>query len=155
MHHNSAHPSQIIQYYEVLIMTPICAWYPDNAVIINSPLPPNMVPYDHWVLYRHMNPRAVSHAEICTAVGNMANSTSTKDHHKIRPLLTIFQKGIILCTAAYSDLRVINLAIHRDYSDQLRKIRSVCFCCRNCAADISKPHAFKWGPLADEVLTAP
>ena len=28
------------------------------------------------------------------------------------------------------------------------------FCCGNSAADIAKPHAFKWGPLADEVLEA-
>ena len=26
------------------------------------------------------------------------------------------------------------------------------FCCRNSDADISKPHTFKWGPLADEFL---
>ena len=28
------------------------------------------------------------------------------------------------------------------------------FCCGNSAADISKPHTFKWDPLADEVLEA-
>ena len=28
------------------------------------------------------------------------------------------------------------------------------FCCGNSAADISKSHAFKWDPLADEVLEA-
>ena len=28
------------------------------------------------------------------------------------------------------------------------------FCCGNSAADISKPHAFKWDPLADDVLEA-
>ena len=28
------------------------------------------------------------------------------------------------------------------------------FCCGNSAADISKPHTFKWEPLADEVLEA-
>ena len=27
-------------------------------------------------------------------------------------------------------------------------------CCGNSAADISKPHTFKWDPLADEVLEA-
>ena len=26
------------------------------------------------------------------------------------------------------------------------------FCCGNYAADISKPHAFKWGTLADDVF---
>ena len=28
------------------------------------------------------------------------------------------------------------------------------FCCGNSAADISKPHTFKWDPLADDVLEA-
>ena len=28
----------------------------------------------------------------------------------------------------------------------------VFFCCGNSAADISKAHTFKWGPLTDEVL---
>ena len=28
------------------------------------------------------------------------------------------------------------------------------FCCGNSAVDISKPHTFKWDPLADEVLEA-
>ena len=28
------------------------------------------------------------------------------------------------------------------------------FCCGNSAADISKPHTFKWHPLADDVLEA-
>ena len=28
------------------------------------------------------------------------------------------------------------------------------FCCGNSAADISKPHTFKWNPLADDVLEA-
>ena len=28
----------------------------------------------------------------------------------------------------------------------------VFICCGNAAADISKPHTFKWGPLADDVL---
>ena len=30
----------------------------------------------------------------------------------------------------------------------------VFFCCVNSAADISKSHTFKWGPLADEILDA-
>ena len=30
----------------------------------------------------------------------------------------------------------------------------VFFCGGNSAADISKPHAFKWDPLSDEVLEA-
>ena len=28
------------------------------------------------------------------------------------------------------------------------------FCCGNSAADISKPHTFKWDSLADDVLEA-
>ena len=28
------------------------------------------------------------------------------------------------------------------------------FCCGNSAADISKPHTFKWDPLAEDVLEA-
>ena len=28
------------------------------------------------------------------------------------------------------------------------------FCCGNSAADLSKPHTFKWDPLADDVLEA-
>ena len=27
------------------------------------------------------------------------------------------------------------------------------FCCENSAADISKPHAFKWGTLMDDVFS--
>ena len=37
----------------------------------------------------------------------------------------------------------------RAYSHQRR---AFLFCCGNYAADISKPHAFKWGTLADDVF---
>ena len=54
--------------------------------------------------------------------------------------------GTVHATLIPFKLRLSNI---RGYSDQ----RPTFFCCGNSAADISKPHTFKWGQLTDEVLS--
>ena len=46
-------------------------------------------------------------------------------------------------------LNFVSLKLLRVYSDQRR---AFFFCCGNSAAVISKPHTFKWDPLADDVF---
>ena len=51
-------------------------------------------------------------------------------------------------------LFIVQSSNHGNSQGLFTPMTHVFFCCGNSAADISKSHTFKWGPLADEVLEA-
>ena len=55
---------------------------------------------------------------------------------------------------AISEIVLEHMSVNaRRYTKGLFRPKTrVFFCCGNSAADISKPHTFKWGPFADEVF---